>query len=376
MCRIEETSALYAAQTQDDWCNPNVFRMQGNRRKVDYPVKQRPETVVSLLRCSKKHHDLIEEVFQPAAVLYPDRDDPASLIEAMKQADIALFDRNYDPTQFDAPRLKWVHINQSGIEPIAKPHVISSPIAVTSAAGRSAPVLAEHALYFMLSICYRGHVLAQAQHAGYWGFPQMQKRRGLCGKSLLIIGMGMTAHELAKYCVVLGMNVAAFRRKDLDSGIEGVKTYSVAAGDNLDDLLSAVDVVALAASLNDTSYKILNEDRLQNLKPGASVVNVARGGLVDEEALLECLLKGHISGYGSDVFSKQPLDPDHPFRRLNNVYMSPHNTPQMPDRMGRCIDIIKENHRRLLAGKEMLNRLKPEDAFTIRKRTPKALPEE
>ena len=334
----------------------------------------KPETVVSLLLCSKKHHKMIEDVFQPATVVYAQKDDPDSVIEAMKQADIALFDQNYDPTQFDAPRLKWVHINQSGMEPIAKPHIISSPIAITSASGRSAPVLAEHAIYFMLSICYRGHVLAQAQHAGYWGFPQMNKRRGLFGKSLLIIGMGKTAHELAKYCVVLGMNVAAFRRKNLASGIEGVRTYSLAAGDDLDSLLGSADIIALAASLNDTSYQILNGDRLRNLKPGAAIVNVARGRLIDEDALLQGLLKGRISGYGSDVFTKQPLDPAHPFRRMVNVYMSPHNTPQMPDRMGRCVEIIKENYRRLLAGEELINQLKPEDLYTAINWTPKLLP--
>ena len=337
-------------------------------------MKGTVRTIVSLMKFRKDHQLRLEKIFGGAEIVFPDVTDPNSLINSLETADIALFNRPYDPTQFQTPRLKWIHVEQSGINALAKPHIIEMPYAITSASGRSAPVLAEHALFLMLSICYQADKLAQAQHSGEWGFAGDGQRRGLNGKSILIIGMGQTAREIARYCVALGMKTTAYRRKDKACDIPGVATYSAAKNDDLDALLADVDIVALAASLNDTSHRILNRSRLQNMKKGAAVVNVARGQLVDEEAIADFIQQNHLSGYGSDVFSKEPLPADHVFRHLNNVSISPHKTPQMPDRTGRSIDIIEENYRRLLKGEELLNRLMPEDLYTKNNWIPKLLP--
>lgn len=331
------------------------------------------KTVVSLIRFGPRHKDRVEKIFGDAEILYPDIDDPENLIDAMGRADIALFNRPYDPTQFETPRLRWIHVEQSGINPLAKQHIIEMPYVITSASGRSAPVLAEHALFFMLSICYRADKLAEIKRSGAWGFDGDGQRRGLNGKSVLIIGMGKTGHALAAYCTALGMDTMTYRRKSEACAVEGVSTFSAAGNDNLDELLKDVDIVALAASLNDTSYGILNRNRIESMKKGAAIVNVARGALVDEEAVADSIISGHLSGYGSDVFIKEPLSEDHIFRRLENVYISPHKTPQMPDRMSRSIDIIEENYRRLLAGEKMLNQLMPEDLFTKHNWIPKLL---
>ena len=108
---------------------------------------------------------------------------------------------------------------------------------------------------------------------------------------------------------------------------------------------------------------MINEEKLGKMKDGAFLVNMARGGLVDTKALTEALQAGVLGGAGLDVLEEDPLPKDHPLWRMPGVYITPHTTPQVPDRAAASIEIIRENARRFEAGEPMLNQMTEKDRF-------------
>jgi phosphoglycerate dehydrogenase-like enzyme len=138
---------------------------------------------------------------------------------------------------------------------------------------------------------------------------------------------------------------------------------SAAAGNGIDSLLDC-DVIMLAAGLSDETHHLFGADQFRRMKTTAIMINMSRGSLIDENALTVALLAGEIAGAGLDVFETEPLPKDSPLWDLPNVYITPHSTPQMPDRTGRSIQIICENVKRYRAGQTMLNLLEERDVYT------------
>jgi phosphoglycerate dehydrogenase-like enzyme len=128
------------------------------------------------------------------------------LAEGLLDAEVALFGGAVDPTKFTTRHLRWAHCDQSGLDAIAAPELVASPIAATSSAGRSAPVLAEHVLFFMLAVSYRFDHLRRNQKRRLWKSKDFADHRGLFGKNVLIVGMGHTGKAVAGYCLALGPN--------------------------------------------------------------------------------------------------------------------------------------------------------------------------
>ena len=120
----------------------------------------------------------------------------------------------------------------------------------------------------------------------------------------------------------------------------------------------------LTLALTDETFHMINRDTIARMKSGAFLVNMARGGIVCTEDLMEALNSGHLSGAGLDVFEEQPLSPESPLWDMATVYITPHSTPQVPDRAARSIEIIRENARRFEAGEPFINLMRPEDAIT------------
>lgn len=121
--------------------------------------------------------------------------------------------------------------------------------------------------------------------------------------------------------------------------------------------------MVLTLALTDETYHMINKDTLAQMKDGAFLVNMARGGIVCTEDLIEALKSGKLSGAGLDVFEEQPLSSESPLWKMEQVYITPHSTPQVPDRAARSIEIIRENARRFEAGEPLLNQMRPEDAM-------------
>jgi phosphoglycerate dehydrogenase-like enzyme len=140
--------------------------------------------------------------------------------------------------------------------------------------------------------------------------------------------------------------------------------YSQDAGQKPDKLLQESDFIVLSLPLTDVTYHMIGERELKMMKPTAFLINMARGPIVDEKALIQALNDGEIAGAGLDTFEQEPLPAESPIWDTPNVLITPHFTPPMPDRTARSLDIIAENVRRYCSGEEMLNMLTERDIFT------------
>ena len=306
----------------------------------------------------------LDLLFAPAPVTHAGAGDDRAIAAALADADVAVLAGDLDDRFLAAPRLAWVHCDHAGIERSARPGVFARGLAVTSAAGRSAPALAEHAFFLMLSLVYRSPVLLAAQRRRRWGIGSERAQRALFGRTLGIVGLGHTGLEVARRAAAFGMRVLAYRRRaePPPAGVERV--LAADRGEPLGELLAASDVVVLAASLSDASHHLIGPRELAAMRPAALLINVARGGLVDEEALCDALAARRLAGAGLDVFAVEPLPRSSPLWRLPNVIVTPHATPALADRDERSLAILAENVRRWRAGEPLRNRLQPEDVYT------------
>ena len=320
--------------------------------------------VLATVSYQSEHLERLRAAFAPAEIHQVRRSDAEGIAAALERADVAVLAGDLDERFLRAPRLRWIHCDHAGLNRSARPEVFAKGLLVTSSAGRSSPVLAEHAILFMLALAYRFPDFLAAQRSHRWGIPGQDELRGLYGRTVGIVGLGNTGSELAVRAKALGMRVLGYRRSAAPPP-EGVdRVFSVAARDALDDLLRESDFVVLAVPLSDTTHHVIGKRELALMKPGAYLVNMARGPVIDEAALLDSLHSGHLGGAGLDTFAQEPLPPDSPLWDAPRTLITPHTTPQVPDRTGRSLEIIAENVRRYRAGEPLLNLLRPEDVYT------------
>jgi len=289
--------------------------------------------------------------------------DATEIEQALQHAEVAIVSGNVDERFLRAPNLRWVHCDAAGLERSARPEVFEKGLLVTSSSGRTSPALAEHCIFFMMAFAYRFPDFLAAQRNHQWGIPGQDDLRGLNAHTVGIIGLGNTGQALALRCKALDMRVLGHRRRAIET--PGVDVLTAAdRGEKIDDLLRESDYVVLATSLSDSTHHLIGARELGLMKPSAVVVNIARGSVVDEAALIEALRANKIRGAGLDVFEKEPLPPDSPLWDLPNVLMTPHLTPTVPDRTGNSLNIVLDNAERYRTGQPMRNLLTREDMFT------------
>ena len=195
--------------------------------------------------------------------------------------------------------------------------------------------VAEHTIALMFA-CARDIALSDRKiRDGLW---QPLEGVQLLGKTLGIIGLGGIGREVARIGAGIGMNVIGWNRTPRpDAGVPQVE---------IEELLERSDVISLNLVLNDETRGFLDAARVARIKPGAILVNTARGALIDEAALIDALTSGRISRAGLDVFHSEPIRPDHPLARLDNVTLSPHaafRTPEASENLlRRALDIVRK----------------------------------
>lgn len=321
--------------------------------------------VLSTVMFDEEYVDKLREIFEPADFIHLKVNDMEGIAEALKTVDVAVLGTDRDERFLNVPNIKWIHYDHAGLNRIARKEIIEKDLIITSSAGRSAPALAEHALYFMLSFTFAFPVFykAQLEHKFITDLQFRNSLRCLCGRTIGIIGLGNTGRELALRAKALGMNVLGYRRhtSDVPAGVD--KLYCKDSGDSIDELLKLSDFVVLALPLTNESYHFISEHELKMMKPSAYLINIARGAVIDESALIEALNNGRITGAGLDTFEQEPLPAESPLWDAPNAIITPHVTPQVPDRTERSLEIIAENVRRYREDKPMLNRLKKEDIY-------------
>ena len=320
--------------------------------------------VVATVWYDRSHMYELRRVFPDAEFVYVDFFDKDKLAEEVKNADAAILFGDVDDCLLGENSLKWIHCDHAGLNGSARPEVFARGIPVTGSAGRSAPVLAEHCIYFMLQHCYHSKELLAAQENKQFGVPGSEEWRGLYGRTAGIIGMGNTGKQLAPRLKAMGMHVIAYNRNPLNDPESVDEELCAVRGDHLETLLEKSDYIILTIALTDDTYHIINRSTLEKVKPGAFLVNMARGGLVDTGAMIDALNDGTLSGAGLDVFEEQPLSTDSPLWEMPTVYITPHVTPQLSDKVGRSIEIIRENARQFEAGEPLINLMTLSDVLT------------
>ena len=186
----------------------------------------------------------------------------------------------------------------------------------------------------MLAACYHTRELLHAQDSHQWGVADQSAWRGLYGCTAGLVGMGSNGKMLANRLLALGMRLISWDRT-YQEGFDDVEQLLSSDPDSLTDLVSRSDFICLNLALTDQTYHLFDRALFAHVKPGAVLVNMARGALVDTSALMDALDRGILSCAGLDVFEQEPLPADHPLWDYKNVYITPHVTPQVPDRTGK-----------------------------------------
>ncbi len=217
-------------------------------------------------------------------------------------------------------KLKWVHSHSAGIERISTMG-IPAGVPLTYSAGAKAPVCAEHAMMLLLALSRRIWELNAAKAERYWVRREMNFTiRSLESETLVLLGMGGIGREVARKAKAFDMHVIGVSR----TGEAGGDFDAVVRRADLLDVLPEADAVVVATDSDPTSRKMMNAAAFAAMKPTAYLVNIARGEIVDQDALAAALEGGVIAGAGLDVADPEPLDAESPLWRMDNVIISPH----------------------------------------------------
>jgi phosphoglycerate dehydrogenase-like enzyme len=261
-----------------------------------------------------------------------------------------------------APNLRWLALPSAGAEiAITRGLVRPAGPVVTTASGVHAVSIGEH-VFGMLLMWVRGWPeILDLQRRGEWraqqGWPPLEPRE-LSGSTLGIVGLGAIGRSVARIGRAFGMHVLATHRS-ASAGERDADVDTLYPMSDLPALLAASDYIVLAAPATDETRHLIGAGELALLRPHAFLVNIARGSLIDESALIAALESRRIGGAGLDVFEREPLPPESPLWRLPNVILSPH-VAGATDKYGqRLADLLIDNITRLRVGQPLRNVVDP-----------------
>jgi len=273
--------------------------------------------------------------------------------DILAEADILFDFDQHDPASLPrrAPQLRWVQSTSAGIgELLARTGLRTAPITYTTAAGVHARSLAEFALLGLLYFFRDMPHLEAAKREQVW---ERYTVRGLEGARVLVAGLGSIGREIALRCSQFGVEVWGTRRSAAERPPEGVVRLLPHAG--FQEALGEVDALILSCPLTDETRRMVDRPEFNALKPGAVLVNVARGGVVYEAAMIEALQDGRLSGAALDVFETEPLPAESPIWTLPNVIFSPHSASTVAAENRRIVDIFLDNLGRFSRGEPLRN---------------------
>jgi phosphoglycerate dehydrogenase-like enzyme len=253
-----------------------------------------------------------------------------------------------------APNLKFIQSIGAGYDQFNLPLLRERGIRLASAKGVNRNAVSEHAMAMILALVRHLHTGRDNQRSHTWrGMISDLSRREdeLGGKTLLIVGLGGIGSRLATLAKVFGMHVIATKRDPSSAAQVADEVYTP---DSLKELLPRADFVVLTCPLTPETRNIINSEAFAVMKPSAYLINVARGGCVDEPALLAALQNGEIAGAAIDHFWDEPLLADSPFWELENVLITPHTAGETRLYEANLIDILLENLEKLWRGEHEL----------------------
>ena len=284
----------------------------------------------------------------------PSREEAEQLIA---EADVVYGTRLTPEAFARARRLRWIHAPAVGVDRLLHPALVQSPVLVTCSRGLHAHSLSEHVFALMLALSRRLPEFWADHSARRW-----QRREGevLAGATLLVVGLGAVGSRVAALGHAFGMRVLGVKRDPrVPVGGEGwIPVDEMGGPADLLTMLRRADWVVLCVPLTPATHRLMGRAQLEAMKPTSYLINVARGEVVDEAALVEALRTGRIAGAGLDVFSREPLPSDSVLWELPNVVLTPHIGGSMIDYEGKALQMFLDNLRRFLRGEPLQNVVK------------------
>lgn len=252
-----------------------------------------------------------------------------------------------------ATNLKWAHIPWAGVDSVLEP-IRKSPATITCGKGVFDAPMADHVFALLLALTRQIPTFVRYQIAGIWKreIPNTQLT-DLWGKTMGIVGLGSIGREVAQRALSFGMRVLAVKRQPAAISEEPVDGLFLGY-EGLRLMLPECDIVVVTAALTPQTRYLLARNELASMKKGSILINVARGGIVDENALVELLQSGHIAGAGLDVFEDEPLSHDSPLWRMPNVIITPHVGGVSERTRQRVFERFLENLRKFLSGEPLI----------------------
>jgi phosphoglycerate dehydrogenase-like enzyme len=280
------------------------------------------------------------------------------------------------PRPDQAPNLRWVQTHSAGINRLMDTAVWNSDIAITSSSGIHAPNMAQYALTQILSWAHRTPNWFKYQKLGKWPQNRWDKfvPDELHGRTLGILGYGSIGREIARLAKPFGMKILVTKRDArhpeddgftiLGSGDpRGELPNRIYPSEATRSMLAECDFVVITLPLTEKTRHFFDETMFKEMKPNAFLVNIGRGGVINEPDLIKALKKGQIAGAGLDVFETEPLAEDSPLWTMDNVILTPHISGFTPYYDDRATDLFAENLRRYLAGEKLLNLVNRERGY-------------
>ncbi len=249
----------------------------------------------------------------------------------------------------DLPTLKWIHLISAGVEHALDDRLRALPVVLTNARGIFDLPIAETVLAYILMIVKRLPDFLRQQAGHTWKKLPLREAAGL---TVGLIGAGSIATEIARRCKAIGMHVIAIRRHPKKPASYVDRVFP---GEQLETLLSMADFVVIAVPLTPETRGIIGAAQLQQMRPDAWLINIARGAVVDEEALIRALQQKQIAGAALDVFTTEPLPAESPLWEMEQVIITPHNSWSTPSLEEREAALFLENLERYLNGRPLRN---------------------
>lgn len=300
--------------------------------------------------------DRLQQAFPETSIQLVEDPDPKARLAALADTEV-LYAVRFSGEDLDAAkRLKWLHLTSAGATHVLFPEMIESDILVTNSRGLYGIPIAEHVLGVMLMFARRLHDAYRFQREGRWARAEMLGRfpmiAELHSRTVGVIGLGSIGLAVAERCKALGMRVVASRRH---GGAKPACVDQLLGSGELPELLTQSDYVVVAAPLTPETKGLIGEKELRLLKPNAFIVNVGRGAIIQETALIQALKEERVGGAGLDVTDPEPPAEDSELFHLPNVILTPHYSGIRSNYWEHSVALFQPILRQYLRGEPMDN---------------------
>lgn len=348
--------------------------LEGSKPTVPKWRLNPPMKIVSTVSLNPEQHALIQRAAPGAEVA--DRqcrgnDDIVELMRSTGGCD-AMFTFRVPPRVLPlAPQMRWVQLLSAGADHVPWQQ-IGHNIAITTASGIHAATMAEYTIASMLAFAHKLHALVRAQTHREWrrSGEFMSTVDAMRGHTLGVVGYGSIGRETARIAHALGMQVFALKRDPAARSDPGWMPEGLGDPDGhiperfygpgeRREMLAECDYVTVTLPLTEATRGFIGVSELGAMRPHAYLVNVGRGEVIDQGAMVEALRSGRLGGAGLDVFEREPLETDSPLWEMENTILTPHMSGAFKGYVGVACELFIENLRRFASGQPLLNHVDP-----------------